>query len=175
MKNFITSDLHLGHTNIIKYCNRPFKTIEEMNDRIVKNWNERVKPDDTIIHIGDFCFKGGIEGGLSKSEYWKRKLNGNIIFIRGNHDKNNSTKTIIESMVIKFAGYDIYCVHRPPEEFIPKVSFVLCGHIHEKWQIKKEKNMIMINVGVDVWNFYPQTLDEIVEFYCRDCKKVKNE
>ena len=56
-KIFYTADLHLGHANIIKYCNRPFKDVDQMNETLIRNWNSRVKPEDTVIHNGDFCFK----------------------------------------------------------------------------------------------------------------------
>ena len=83
-KTFYTADLHLGHANIIRYCNRPFKDIDRMNDVLISNWNSRVKSGDTVIHNGDFCFKntpGGKEGegavGINAQE-WAKKLNGNI-------------------------------------------------------------------------------------------------
>ena len=57
MNYFFTSDLHLGHKNIIKYCNRPFSSLEEMNRIIIRRWNERVKVEDIVFVIGDFCFR----------------------------------------------------------------------------------------------------------------------
>ena len=65
MKYWFTADTHLGHQNIIKYCNRPFKTLDEMDTAIIRNWNERVDPDDTVLVLGDFCFRnspGGKQG-----------------------------------------------------------------------------------------------------------------
>lgn len=74
MDTFFTSDLHLGHDNVIKYCNRPFKDGNHMNNSLIRNWNQRVKKDDLIYHLGDFCFKGGKEGGKNKSLYWEEQL-----------------------------------------------------------------------------------------------------
>lgn len=81
MKLFIISDTHFGHENIIRYCNRPFSSVEEMDNAIIKNWNETVSNQDTIIHLGDF--------GLGKKERIAEiisKLNGKKILIMGNHD-----------------------------------------------------------------------------------------
>ena len=52
---FFTADTHFGHANIIKYCHRPFATVEEMDDALVRNWNAVVSPDATVFHLGDFA------------------------------------------------------------------------------------------------------------------------
>lgn len=167
MQYFITSDLHLGHANIIKYCNRPFKNVKHMNDTIIGRWNERIKPEDIVYHVGDFCFKNSYDGekGLRlNSLYWKSLLNGNIIFIKGNHDKNNTTKTNIESLQILFGGIYINLIHDPVKVNV-NYNLNLCGHVHEKWKFKFVPNSIIINIGVDVWNFYPKTLQEIIKYW----------
>ena len=58
---FFTSDTHFNHTNILQYCNRPFKTVDQMNETIIPNWNKMVGPYDVIFHIGDFCLGGSEE------------------------------------------------------------------------------------------------------------------
>lgn len=75
---FFTSDYHLSHANIIKYSNRPYSTVEEMDEAIIANHNATVKPNDTVYFLGDFCF-----GDASKH---LKRLNGHIIFITGSHD-----------------------------------------------------------------------------------------
>jgi len=171
-KMFYTADLHLGHANIIKYCNRPFKDIDQMNETLIRNWNSRVKPDDTVIHNGDFCFKntpGGKEGegtvGVSAQE-WLKKLNGHIVFVRGNHDRGNSLNTHIEKLYIRYGGIDICVVHRPEDcDLNMKYNFV--GHVHNEWTFQKRdeagSEIFLINVGVDCWNFMPATLEEIMK------------
>ena len=58
---FFTSDTHFNHTNIIRFCNRPFKDVIHMNETIIANWNSVVGPDDIIFHLGDFCLGGSAE------------------------------------------------------------------------------------------------------------------
>lgn len=72
MNFWFTADTHFGHENIIKYADRPFKTLKEMDDKIVDRFNERIKSDDTVFFLGDFCFKGK----NIVNDYLK-KLNGN--------------------------------------------------------------------------------------------------
>jgi len=57
MNQWFSADDHFGHGNIIKYCNRPFKDSNDMNSSLIRNWNQRVKPEDTVFHVGDFCFQ----------------------------------------------------------------------------------------------------------------------
>lgn len=84
MSVFVTSDTHFNHVNMVeKFCqeSRPFNTVEEMNEAIVKNWNSVVSPDDTVYHLGD-CFMGQLD---TVAKYGSR-LNGKIHVIPGNHD-----------------------------------------------------------------------------------------
>lgn len=167
MKVWFTADTHFGHANIIELCNRPFKNLEHMNETLIRNWNERIKTDDTIIFIGDFCFKntpGGKkgEGTTNKAQFYMNKLNGNKVFIRGNHDNNNSLNTKITGLVMEIGGHEIYCVHNPID-FDQNWRINLCGHIHNSWKIKKAGESHLINVGVDVWNFRPVNIQEILK------------
>lgn len=77
--NYLISDLHLNHANIIKYCGRPFRNVEEMNATLVGNWNRVVKEDDTVFFLGDLAFG---RDPLS----WLEELNGHIVLIKGSHD-----------------------------------------------------------------------------------------
>lgn len=77
---FFTSDHHFCHANIIKYCKRPFESVDQMNEEMVRRWNEVVGDEDTVYYLGDFS--------LAKQavELFARRLNGEKHFIMGNHD-----------------------------------------------------------------------------------------
>ena len=168
---YLTSDTHFGHANIIKYCNRPYKDTYLMDKSLTENWNSIVTPEDTVYHLGDFAF-----GGISK---YLPKLNGNILLIRGNHDRDSDIKgsgiNYIQNMDFEYGGYRFKMNHRPvfkegtPDQFndreqrakidLNNYDWILCGHVHEKWKTF-QKN---INVGTDIWGFKPITFDDIIE------------
>lgn len=83
---WFTSDTHFGHANIIKYCNRPFSSVEEMNKTIIDNWNSVVGKDDIVWHLGDFSL-----GNKNNIELVKQ-LNGKINIVLGNHDTQHISK-----------------------------------------------------------------------------------
>ena len=152
-----------------------------MNETIIRNHNERIKPEDEIYFIGDFCFKNSIggkegEGTPNKANSYLTRLNGKFIFIKGNHDRNNSLKIVTESLTINYGGKRIYLVHNP--NFINmNYNINFCGHIHQHWKFKRiikgDKISDCINVGVDVWNFKPITFEELMSAYYR-WKKENN-
>lgn len=79
---YFTSDTHFGHANIIKYCERPFKDTDHMDETIIANWNRTVSPDDTVFHLGDVAL-----GNIDKSLACVSRLNGYKICVLGNHDR----------------------------------------------------------------------------------------
>ena len=158
MKTWFTSDWHLGHKNIIKYCNRPFETVEEMDKTIIDNFNKLVKSEDVVFFLGDFAFD---------KEYYRKYqdiLNGNWIFIRGNHDHSHLPYKI-EELILELGKHETLLIHDPYlyEETIKRH---LVGHIHQKWKTKiTEEGNILINVGVDVWDFKPVEQEEIINLF----------
>jgi len=166
-ETFFTADTHFGHENIIHYCKRPFKNLEQMNQVLIHNWNQRVKPEDIVYFLGDFCFKnfkgGKTKEGIQKDfKYWMSQLNGNIIFLKGNHDNRNSLNTKLTYGIIKIGKENIFLCHNP-EEYNKNYKINLVGHVHEKWKIKIIEKNILVNVGVDQWDFKPIKWKEINE------------
>ena len=155
---YFTSDTHFGHTNIIKYSNRPFKSTEEMNETMIENWNKRVKPDDRIIHLGDFAF---IRDPKELRTLFHR-LNGHKFFIVGNHDKGNMQLPWVDISHYKRMNLDgetLILFHYGCRVWDKSHhgSIQLYGHSHGTLP----GNSQQLDVGVDCWNFTPVNLDEI--------------
>lgn len=173
MKTWFISDTHFGHDNIRGYCERPFASVEEMDATLIKNWNERVKPEDTVFVIGDFCFKTGAMSGNGlpiKFDVWITQLNGTKILIEGNHDGNNMVKTKIQSLVLKLGGKRINLVHDPMHASTNH-ELNLTGHVHNKWEVKRirvgEAFTDCINMSVEVWGYRPVSWEEINSRYSK--------
>lgn len=163
MTTFFTSDTHYSHANIIKYCNRPWATVAEMNAGLVANHNAVVKPGDLVIHIGDFSM------GPKASRYAHLPmLNGKIILVRGNHDESSITKLKtfgFEDVVDTYDLVDpvhgkIHCAHVP--NLLHSGDYHFCGHVHEQWRHHYPK---VINVGVDVRDYRPATADDLIKSF----------
>lgn len=148
MKYYFTADYHLDHNNIIRYCDRPFENVEEMNSTIIKNHNQIVNSEDTVLFLGDFSF-----GSRNK---FLDEFNGKLVFIAGNHDK----KPIIQSLEINYGGMNIYLNHWPQNVNLD-FDLNLVGHVHNNWKIRKDNDTILINVGVDCWDFKPVSIGDI--------------
>jgi calcineurin-like phosphoesterase family protein len=87
---FFISDMHFSHANVIKYDNRPFSTIEEMDNVLIENWNDTVSENDVVIYMGDFCFNRN----SNDAKFIADQLNGKIHFVLGNHDKEKDIKKL---------------------------------------------------------------------------------
>ena len=113
---YFIADTHFNHTNIIKYCNRPFKNTDEMNKYIIKKWNSVVKQTDTVYHLGDVGF-----GKFEELKTLVGSLNGRKILLRGNHDFKigvNTWKEIgfLEVYKKKIILDNLLLTHAPTEE-----------------------------------------------------------
>ena len=117
----------------------------------------RVRKNDYVIFLGDFAYRN------DKSIFnYMDRLHGNITFIQGNHDAQLGADTIQSLVFNSEEAGEIYCVH-DPKDFSSAYAINLVGHVHGNWKIKKFYQTTLINVGVDVWNFTPVNLSEILE------------
>jgi len=133
-----------------------------------------VKAEDTVFFLGDFIFKGGKEGGEERYREFEKKLKGKFIFIKGNHDRNNSLRTIITKMYIHYGAKDICMMHRA-EDADPNVPWNFCGHVHEKYKVKRlNDKSLVVNLCVEVWDYYPVAFKQIsfvISTFLREEKK----
>lgn len=153
---YFTSDEHMAHRNIIKYCNRPFDSVEEMDTTIIHNHNEMVSKNDVVIHLGDFTLK------KQKKEVYEyiQQLNGTHMFLRGSHDrwlnKNHQMiwEKIIEGVFIVACHYAMRVWARSHYN-----SWHIYGHSHGQLESQGKSH----DVGVDNNNFYPVSFDQLKE------------
>lgn len=183
---WFSSDLHLGHDNIRKYCERPFKDVDEMNQAIIDRWNEVVSEDDEVYVLGDVAL-----GKIMDTLPLVTLLKGHKFLVPGNHDRlwsGNKKLRDVDIQMYQQVGFEIlseqfmltdrrwllchfpykgdsqqvdrHSEHRPVKGRFAE-SLLIHGHTHSKDQIKSG----MVHVGVDAWGFRPvseETVDEIV-------------
>ena len=173
---WFSSDFHLGHKNILKYSNRPFQTVEEMDNEILKRWNSVVKPNDQAYYLGDLTL-----GNYETAASYINKMNGNIKFIEGNHDrswfKNFDTRFKLPPIFeLKINKQLFVLCHYPLSTWLRSYhgSINLHGHCHGNiGRINESEDRVIptdqkrgkrIDVGVDCWNYFPVSMEEILDF-----------
>ncbi len=179
MAIFFTSDLHLGHENILTHCNRPFGDVSEMNEMLITNWNRKVGNEDEVYIIGDLAYRSS----RPVKEYLDR-LNGRKHFIIGNHDlwlKNFPSAcdyflSVDHMRVIEMNGMRITLCHYPLFEWNgsrralhqdKSKSWLIHGHLHNRTEADafryiKAKLPCALNAGVDINHFEPVTFTELI-------------
>lgn len=186
-KKFYIADLHIGHENAIKFDNRPFRNVEEMNDKLISNWNSVVGKNDTVYVIGDFIWY--------REQDWPmilEQLKGNIVLINGNHDPSkfsSKTKNYFQDIkdyktVLDEDKHVIMCHYPIPfyKNDMYDDHVMLYGHVHRSIEYKylkqmydfiknddcdKKPKMKAVNVGcmMEWMNYTPRTLNEIMNNY----------
>lgn len=170
---WFSSDVHFFHNNILKYSNRPFSTVEEMNDEIVNRWNSRILSDDTFYFLGDWAF--ALNGNPEKAIEIRRKIKcRNIHFILGNHDhiiRKYSDQLMRDQIFLSITDvFEVRCT---------KPSIWLSHYAHRTWPkmhhgryhlyahshgtLPEDQNALSFDVGVDTNNFYPYSFDQVKE------------
>jgi len=199
MSVFFTSDPHFWHINVIKYDNRPFTTVEEMNETLIKNWNSVVKPGDVIHMVGDFGFMNMTEGTAITS-----RLNGFKILYLGNHDQHSNAKylrmgfsMVLGEMVFRTNNKIFRISHYPykPSKLrqwwiklktgknytkINKHSpirnqedWLLHGHTHSDSKLIDFKRR-EIHIGCYMWNYKPVSMEQILSLIDKEENRIKS-
>ena len=177
-KMFFTSDTHFGHENIIKYCNRPFKDIEEHDEELIKRWNSKVPEDGIVFHLGDVAF-----GNPQRVNEILNQLNGTIYLVIGNHDWRSIVKNhwsrfreMTQQINMKIGEQHIILNHYPLLCFSgvyreSNPTWQLFGHVHTSpyadsgLDTPRLANLFptQYDVGVDNNNFTPVSYFDILK------------
>ena len=172
-KLFFTSDTHFFHGRIIELCNRPFHSVEEMNEALITNWNRVVPCDGVVFHLGDFAF-----GGPDEWNSILDRLNGEIHLILGNHDMRMARTEVMDRFsevtlqkIISVDGRKILLDHYP---FLcysgeDRGEWQLFGHVHSGEHndngadIPRLRHLFrtQYDVGVDNNRFTPLSYGEL--------------
>ncbi len=168
--NLYISDLHFGHSNVIRFDHRPFMDRDEMDAVMIKLWNSRVAPDDNVYIVGDFSYK------CDKDEAWYlQKLRGHKHLIIGNHDgnllQNEKAMSYFDSvdkmMHVSDGENQIVLCHYPMAEWYKSChgSWLIYGHIHnrkaETYQFMKTLDHAL-NAAAAINNYTPASFNELV-------------
>ena len=155
---FVTSDLHFRHKKIIEYCNRPWSTVEEMNEGLIQRWNSVVKKDDSIILVGDAAMVSSKHGRGEATDMLLR-LNGKKTLVRGNHDSHleifvDSGFNVVDYIFVN----NILIIHHPPQDskktcdLVNRLKPGLIVHGHQHSDLGGSR---LFNVCVDIHNWTP--------------------
>lgn len=170
MKNiFFTADMHFGHKAIIESCKRPFSDIDEMDFKLVSNWNDKVSKEDVVYVVGDAFWTDDAVFEILP------QLNGRIFFMYGNHDSSLSIvqKFFTEHVVLhnqiqelKTNGTRIIMCHYPLATWNLRHqdSIHVHGHVHNNFPKYRKDTGRRINISVEHWDYAPIALEEILDF-----------
>jgi calcineurin-like phosphoesterase family protein len=164
-KTFVISDTHFGHENIIRYCSRPFRNSEEMDEEMIRRWNDCVEEDDIVYFLGDFAMGPGVDQQFILATL--ERLNGKIKTIIGNHDKGKRglKRTITDNELeieilqtpfeLDHEGITFVMTHYPIDGWVNDGDAVhLHGHVHTRYsftQCLKQISERRYDVGVDMY------------------------
>lgn len=160
-ERFVISDLHFGHTNIIRYCRRPFSSVIEMDAVLLDNWNFTVHQDDEVYYLGDLRYGRG----APPATHFLEHLQGKVTCIIGNHD--DPLPGALPFIIVTHQGLPFLCIHDPgmvPEDY---TGWVIHGHVHnndlDQYPFINGETKT-INVSAELVDYTPVSFDEIAAF-----------
>lgn len=187
-----TADWHLGGSilldkHVMKEFVRPFKSTEEMKEKLIASANAKAKSDDIVVHLGDFASCGidrGYEGLKEKPNDIVKSISAKFINLRGNHDINNDVFCLGNSLNFNLSRRYPFVTasHYPSYDRHSLGTFSdgtihLCGHVHKRWKhcLDLTHSVLNINVGVDVWDYQIVSEDELILYLDSLFKKKPEE
>ena len=169
---WFTSDLHLGHANIIKHCSRPFAETGRMDAALISAINARVLLGDTLYILGDFSKANSIDAARA---YRNRIVCRDVRLVRGNHDKHfadgeSPFEEELDYVELTHKGQRLCCMHYPLLSWhgMERGSIMLHGHIHADKTYNSgnlKAGVFRYDVGVDANGYAPVSIDEVVRFF----------
>ena len=169
---YLIGDTHFDHGNIIKYCQRPFRSTQEMNETLVTKWNRLVAPRDTVYFLGDWSFGRGSR----PPKYWASKLKGHIVSIRGDHDNRVEGLRFANYKVLHYRGYSFLLIHDPslkPEDWR---GWIIHGHKHNNNMIDYpfiNGERKTINLAVELINYRPLSIDTLLSLKIDSIRRMQ--
>jgi len=175
MSHWFTSDLHLGHANIIRFCKRPFDDVGRMDAWLIDAINDRVTESDDLWVLGDFAHR---VSATAVRRYRERICCRHVHLIRGNHDRRVGTDAAPFEQVLDY--YDGLWTDAPKRRVVlfhyPMLSwsgsyhgsYHLQGHIHadRSYNLRmREEGTLRYDVGVDANGYAPVSLADVVSFF----------
>ena len=191
--DYYTSDWHVGHRNIIRYSSRPFSSVDEMNEALTQRCNERVKSEDRLIVVGDCSLNEALVAPFLAKLTCKNLIlvpgnHDTCHPAHRAHKKAADKKASADVVAKRYLDYgfkevhlnlviDEFVINHMPyqgkgeldegyKEWRPTYQegkTLVCGHIHNAWKMKTDPGL-QINVGCDVWDYYPVSVDRIRAF-----------
>ena len=188
MQTWFTADTHFGHGNIIKYCQRPFmsrdelaatrtnpraklrlseETVKRHDDALLKAINERVQADDHLWIIGDFCW-----GSFPEARHYRDRIRCEHVFlVWGNHDRGEIAPVFSDTMeqgMIRVEGQEIWLNHYPMRSWNKAFhgSWHLYGHVHGRLQREDDAKptFLVKDIGVDACEYRPWSFAELRDY-----------
>jgi len=168
--DYLISDLHLDHDNIIDYCDRPFSSVKEMNETLVDRWNTTIDPDDDVLYGGDLTIRKSAAALLD----WLEELNGEIVFLLGNHDdtvlEGLDRVRFVEEYTFERRGVPFHAVHDPADGPSNPKGWLLHGHHHNNWPDRfpfVDHDTRRVNISVELLDYRPLGTDRLVDYLTR--------
>ena len=168
---FFTADQHLGHANIIHHCNRPFSSVDDMDDMLLENWNNCVGQNDTVYILGDLFFRN-----IVPAQEYLQRMSGKKHLIIGNHDKDWMKRIDLASYFLSVSymaeindsSRKLTLCHYPMMSWnsIKKGSYMIHGHIHNNTDAEFFSLICsmpnLLNAGIDINNYRPVAFNELL-------------